>query len=83
MGGKGYGDPLVFDNSYFKALLERPWESKTDKMSQMVGIATDHNIAVDDECLKFVTQYASSQDKFFNDFATSYAKMSKLGTGLV
>ena len=27
-----YGDPLVFDNSYYTALLERPWESKTDKM---------------------------------------------------
>ena len=70
---------LASTNSAFSALLERPWESRTDKMKQMVGIATDHNIAVDDECLKYVREYAGSQDKFFGDFAASYAKMTRLG----
>ena len=27
LGGKGFGNPTVFDNSYFKILLEKPWKS--------------------------------------------------------
>ena len=26
LGSKGFGDPNVFDNSYFKILLEKPWK---------------------------------------------------------
>lgn len=27
LGSKGFGNPTVFDNSYFKVLLEKPWTS--------------------------------------------------------
>lgn len=27
IGGKGFGSPVVFDNAYFKILLEKPWSS--------------------------------------------------------
>lgn len=25
LGGKGFGNPNVFDNSYYKILLQKPW----------------------------------------------------------
>lgn len=25
LGSKGFGNPTVFDNSYFKILLQKPW----------------------------------------------------------
>ena len=40
LGGKGYGDPLTFDNVYYKTLLEKPWLSQ-DSMKQMIGIPSD------------------------------------------
>ena len=27
LGSKGFGIPTVFDNSYYKILLEKPWMS--------------------------------------------------------
>lgn len=27
LGSKGFGNPTVFDNSYYKILLEKPWSS--------------------------------------------------------
>lgn len=27
LGSKGFGDPDVFDNTYFKILLKKPWKS--------------------------------------------------------
>lgn len=27
LGTKGFGNPIVFDNSYYKILLEKPWQS--------------------------------------------------------
>lgn len=27
LGSKGFGSPIVFDNSYYKVLLEKPWMS--------------------------------------------------------
>jgi len=27
LGSKGFGNPTVFDNSYYKILLEKPWMS--------------------------------------------------------
>ena len=40
LGGKGFGEPLEFDNVYYKTLLEKPWES-SDSMKQMIGIPSD------------------------------------------
>lgn len=30
LGGKGFGNPVVFDNAYFKILLEKPWNSNSE-----------------------------------------------------
>nr|XP_025888378.1 putative L-ascorbate peroxidase 6 isoform X13 [Solanum lycopersicum] len=31
LGSKGFGNPTVFDNEYFKILMEKPWLSSGDK----------------------------------------------------
>jgi hypothetical protein len=33
IGGKGFGSPIVFDNTYFKVLLEKPQTSSSKCMS--------------------------------------------------
>ncbi|XP_066353061.1 putative L-ascorbate peroxidase 6 isoform X3 [Miscanthus floridulus] len=50
IGGKGLGSPIVFDNTYFKVLLEKPQTSSTG-MAAMVGLRTDWALTEDDECL--------------------------------
>ncbi|KAF9614972.1 hypothetical protein IFM89_021402 [Coptis chinensis] len=50
IGSKGFGNPSVFDNSYFKILLEKPWVSAG--MSSMIGLPSDRALSEDDECLR-------------------------------
>ncbi len=78
VGGKGYGDPLTFDNVYYKTLLEKPWLRK-DEMSQMIGIKSDHVLMDDSECRKFIEEFAGNQEKFFARFVSSYAKLTTFG----
>ncbi|KAG6770742.1 hypothetical protein POTOM_026433 [Populus tomentosa] len=52
LGSKGFGSPFVFDNSYYKILLEKPWKS-SGGMSSMIGLPSDHALVEDDECLRF------------------------------
>ncbi|KAL8501826.1 hypothetical protein ACS0TY_021078 [Phlomoides rotata] len=57
LGSKGFGNPTVFDNSYYKILLEKPWSSP-DGMSSMVGLPSDRALVEDDECNRYVlSQY--------------------------
>lgn len=37
LGSKGYGDPVTFDNTYFKTLLAAPWKDKSNEMAQHMG----------------------------------------------
>jgi L-ascorbate peroxidase len=37
LGSKGYGDPVTFDNTYFKTLLQRPWVGMPEDMAQHIG----------------------------------------------
>ena len=37
IGLKGFGDPVTFDNTYYKSLLSKPWENKNDSMAAMIG----------------------------------------------
>lgn len=37
LGSKGYGDPLTFENTYFKTLLAEPWRDKSNEMAQHTG----------------------------------------------
>ncbi|XP_068653619.1 putative L-ascorbate peroxidase 6 isoform X2 [Aristolochia californica] len=78
IGGKGFGNPTVFDNSYFKVLLEKPW-MPSGGMSSMVGLPSDHALAEDDECMRWITTYAGDQSKFFQDFKRAYIKLINSG----
>ncbi|KAL6006282.1 putative L-ascorbate peroxidase 6 [Asimina triloba] len=78
LGSKGFGNPTVFDNSYFKVLLEKPWTS-SGAMSNMIGLPSDHALAEDDECLRWIRAYADDQTKFFNDFKLAYTKLVNTG----
>ncbi|XP_021671005.2 putative L-ascorbate peroxidase 6 isoform X1 [Hevea brasiliensis] len=54
IGSKGFGNPTVFDNSYYKILLEKPWMSSAG-MSSMIGLPSDRALVEDDECLSHET----------------------------
>ncbi|XP_023538616.1 putative L-ascorbate peroxidase 6 isoform X2 [Cucurbita pepo subsp. pepo] len=78
IGGKGFGSPVVFDNAYFKILLEKPWSSKGG-MSSMIGLPSDRALADDDECLRWIKEYANNQNVFFEDFQNAYIKLVNSG----
>ncbi|KAL5559794.1 hypothetical protein UlMin_036005 [Ulmus minor] len=78
LGSKGFGEPTVFDNSYFKILVEKPWKSSAG-MSSMVGLPSDRALAEDDECFRWITKYANNQNSFFEDFEKAYIKLVNSG----
>lgn len=78
LGSKGFGNPTVFDNSYFKILLEKPWMSVAG-MSTMIGLPSDHALMEDDECLRWIRMYADDQNNFFEDFKSAYIKLVNSG----
>ena len=87
IGGKGFGEPYVFDNEYYKTLLVRPWDgvknpgaTKDDlEMGSHVGLTSDKNLAIDPPSLEVIERYARDQDLFFEDFAKVYLKMTESG----
>ncbi|PKI65016.1 hypothetical protein CRG98_014601 [Punica granatum] len=78
LGGKGFGNPNVFDNSYYKILLEKPWSSAAG-MSSMIGLPSDRALAEDNECLRWIKAYADDQNLFFKDFKDAYIKLVNSG----
>uniref|UniRef100_A0A6M2E806 L-ascorbate peroxidase n=1 Tax=Populus davidiana TaxID=266767 RepID=A0A6M2E806_9ROSI len=78
LGSKGFGSPFVFDNSYYKILLEKPWKS-SGGMPSMIGLPSDHALVEDDECLRWIKKYADNQNMFFNDFKNAYIKLVNSG----
>lgn len=78
LGSKGFGSPVVFDNAYYKILVEKPWMSSAG-MSSMIGLHTDRALAEDDECLRWITKYSKYQDLFFEDFKNAYIKLVNSG----
>ncbi|KAG6706502.1 hypothetical protein I3842_07G224800 [Carya illinoinensis] len=78
VGNKGFGNPTVFDNAYFKILLQKPWKS-SGGMPSMIGLPSDRALADDDECLRWITKYAESENMFFEDFKTAYIKLVNSG----
>lgn len=38
IGSKGFGSPVVFDNSYFKILLEKPWSDTGNQSHDKISI---------------------------------------------
>lgn len=77
LGSKGFGSPTVFDNSYFKVLLEESVSSGS--MSSMTGLPSDRALAKDDECLRWIKKYADDQNSFFEDFEKAYVKLVNSG----
>ncbi|KAH6761401.1 ascorbate peroxidase 6 [Perilla frutescens var. hirtella] len=78
LGNKGFGNPSVFDNSYYKILLEKPW-SPSDSMSSMIGLPSDRALSEDGECIRWITKYAEDQNLFFEDFKKVYTKLVNTG----
>ncbi|KAI3792063.1 hypothetical protein L2E82_05932 [Cichorium intybus] len=78
LGSKGFGSPIIFDNSYYKVLLEKPWLS-SGGMTSMVGLPSDRALIEDDECLRWISKYADDQDLFFEDFKNAYIKLVNSG----
>lgn len=79
LGSKGYGDPVTFDNTYYKSLLQKPWLNKDDPMADMIGLPSDHVLPDDEECRPIIEEFARDQEAFFQEFARSYQKMTSLG----
>ncbi|XP_071918059.1 putative L-ascorbate peroxidase 6 isoform X4 [Coffea arabica] len=78
LGSKGFGNPTIFDNSYFKILLEKPWLSSAG-MSAMIGLPSDRALVEDDECTTWISKYANDQNLFFEDFKDAYIKLVNTG----
>lgn len=79
LGNKGFGNPVVFDNSYFKVLLEKPWLNTGDQVASMIGLPSDRALVDDDECLRWISYYAKDESKFFEDFSAAYVKLVNTG----
>lgn len=41
LGNKGFGEPLKFDNVYYKELLKKPWADPSNDMASMIGLPSD------------------------------------------
>jgi L-ascorbate peroxidase len=78
-GGKGFGDPVAFDNAYYTALLAKPWLNTQDEMSTHIGLPSDHVLPDDPECLPIIQEYAGDTAAFHRDFAAAYVKMTMMG----
>ncbi len=80
-------NPLEFDNSYFRNLLEMDWKPKdwdgnfqfTDPTDTYIMLPTDMALIEDAAFKIFVEKYAADQDLFFKDFAAAYGKLMCLG----
>ncbi|KAK6922573.1 hem peroxidase [Dillenia turbinata] len=70
-GGRTLGkakDPMKFDNTYFKELLENESKGTADK-----GLLEDPTFR------RYVKLYADNEEAFFKDYAASHKKLSELG----
>lgn len=80
-------NPLTFDNSYFRNLLEREWKPRQwdgnlqyeDETGTLMMLPTDLALRDDPEFRKHVERYAADQQAFFDDFAAAYGKLLALG----
>lgn len=65
-------NPLQFDNSYFKVLLE-------GEKDGLIMLPSDKALLTDPKTRELVELYAKNEDKFFEDYAESHEKLSELG----
>jgi L-ascorbate peroxidase len=79
LGNKGFGDPVTFDNQYYRSLLAKPWDKPNDEMAAMIGLASDHVLPDDPTCRPIIERYARDEAAFRTDFASAYVKLTSLG----
>jgi len=81
-------DPLLFNNDYYKKLLESTWEERKwdgpkqyqDKETgKLMMLPTDLALIQDEKFRPYVEKYAKSQEEFFKDFAAAFSKLIHLG----
>jgi len=85
--GAWTNNPLEFDNSYFKNLLEIEWKPKawdgnfqyTDPTDTLLMLPTDMALIEDAAFRVHVEKYAADQELFFKDFSAAYGKLMCLG----
>jgi hypothetical protein len=86
--GAWTAEPNKFDNSYFKALLEKSFSPETTSRgkpqyrcaaSNTIMLESDMALVRDPSFKKWVDTYAADQDAFFADFADSWVRLQELG----
>ncbi|CAN0926802.1 L-ascorbate peroxidase 2, cytosolic [Linum grandiflorum] len=70
--GPWTANPLIFDNSYFRELLN-------GKKEGLIQLPTDKALLEDPEFRVLVQKYADDEDAFFEDYAEAHLKLSELG----
>jgi len=77
-------NPLTFDNSYFKNLMDSEWQKRDwngneqyedVKTKRLMMLPTDIAVKTDPEFSKIAREYADNQDVFFKDFALAFSKL--------
>jgi len=64
-------NPYVFDNNYYQELLSNN--------SPYIKTPSDKALIEDNDFNKWVQAYADNQELFFDNFASSYKKVSEIG----
>jgi len=81
-------NPLEFDNSYFKNLLERKWTVKAnsvgniqfeDETQTLMMLTSDVALLMDPEFRKHVERFAADEQAFFKVYAQAYQKLTEGG----
>jgi len=81
-------NPLKFDNEYFRNLMFLEWKQKVwdgpvqfvdVQTEELMMLPTDMALKSDPEFRKYAELYANNEEKFFEDFSASFAKLISLG----
>lgn len=79
LGNKGFGEPLLFDNTYYTSLLKKPWENSKDPMASMIGLQSDRVLPDDATLRPIIQRFADDNDEFLHNFTRSYIQLTELG----
>jgi cytochrome c peroxidase len=90
--GKWVNNPTRFSNTYFRLLMAHDWKKKRlengkeqfvyvdeDLDEELMMLPTDIALLEDPKFRVWVERYAKDKDRFFNDFASVFAKLMELG----